>query len=448
MKKIGGFSLFWKVYLTMLFAIFLPVMLFTLTNFVQDLNGTEPHGAGMIQSLTWTASELAEQSESISDGQIMPWIARVKEASGLDLCVERDGKSFYSPGSDWLASHESAMGSRGPGRTVIASAVSGAGRVKITAAMFPFKERKIDGVIPRIPIHLLVTVFLCVIFSFLLVRNFMTPLSELRFITGKLAGGDLSVRVGPGVTGRSDEIADLGRSFNSMAERVENLVFSQQRLLSDISHEIRSPLQRMAVACALLRRKSGDEDCKFEDRIELEIGRIDNMVEELLVLTRNEGMNTIQSETVELGGIIESIVKDAEFERGIAAEKITSNTRELSVVGDPLLLNRALGNVILNAVRYTAPETGVEIDAYREEGRVAVAVRDHGQGVPEEELDKIFLPYYRTDKARERSQGGLGLGLAITKRIIENCGGEITAANSPTGGLVVTIYLNSRPPAV
>jgi two-component system sensor histidine kinase CpxA len=272
----------------------------------------------------------------------------------------------------------------------------------------------------------------------------MTPLSELRLITGKLASGDLSVRVGHRVTGRSDEIADLGRSFNSMAERVENLISAQQRLLSDISHEIRSPLQRMAVACALLRQKSSEEDGKYEERIELEIGRIDDMVEELLALTRNEGVGLIQPEIVELGEIIESIIEDAAFEGGSTGEKITANIQKLSVLGDPLLLNRALGNVILNAIHYTTPETGIEIDVYQEKERVAVVVRDHGQGVPEEELDKIFLPYYRTDKARERSHGGIGLGLAITKRIIENHGGEITASNAPAGGLIVTIYLNPQ----
>jgi two-component system sensor histidine kinase CpxA len=172
------------------------------------------------------------------------------------------------------------------------------------------------------------------------------------------------------------------------------------------------------------------------------------MVEELLVLTRNEGVGLMQPEIVELGEIIESIIEDAAFEGGSTGEKITTNIQKLSVLGDPLLLNRALGNVILNAIHYTTPETGIEIDVHQEKERVAVVVRDHGQGVPEEEIDKIFLPYYRTDKARERSHGGIGLGLAITKRIIENHGGEIIASNAPTGGLVMTIYLNSRLPVV
>ncbi|GHV44008.1 hypothetical protein FACS1894204_00340 [Synergistales bacterium] len=353
------------------------------------------------------------------------------------MCRARWG-GFYSPGSDWLGLYK-PPNARGPDQPIISSAASRAGRVKVTAAMYPFKERQNDHFIQRIPVPLLTAVLLCVGFSFMLVRNFMTPLSELRLITGKLAVGDLSVRVGKGVTGRSDEIADLGRSFNGMAERVENLVSSQQRLLSDISHEIRSPLQRMAVACELLRQKPTEGDGKYEDRIELEIGRIDDMVEELLILTRSEDM-PIQRERVELGEIIETIIKDAEFsENGVV---INANIQKLFVSGDPLLLHRALGNVILNAIRYTAPGTGIEIDLRQEKGRVAIIVRDHGPGVSEEELDKIFLPYYRTDKARERSQGGIGLGLAMTKRITENHAGQITASNAPTGGLVVTIYLN------
>jgi two-component system sensor histidine kinase CpxA len=112
-------------------------------------------------------------------------------------------------------------------------------------------------------------------------------------------------------------------------------------------------------------------------------------------------------------------------------------------MGDAILLNRALSNVIHNAFRYAPSNTGIEINARRNEGRVEITVRDHGQGVPEDELDKIFVPYYRTDKARKRSNGGVGLGLAITKRIIENHGGEIIAVNDPAGGLKVVISLIS-----
>jgi two-component system sensor histidine kinase CpxA len=285
------------------------------------------------------------------------------------------------------------------------------------------------------------------VFSFLLVRNFMTPLSELQRTTLQLANGDLSARAGRSVVGRSDEIADLGRRFNNMAERVENLISSQKRLLSDISHEIRSPLQRMEVASALLRDKSCADPRKYIDRIELEISRIDDMVEELLTLTRTEEMD-LRSEIVELDEIINSIVEDVEFENGMEhgmnGEKkaiIAVNIEKIAVMGDAMLLNRALGNVVHNAIRYTEPESGIEINARRQEKRVTVSIRDHGQGILEKDLDKIFLPYYRTEKARERSRGGVGLGLTITKRIIEKHGGAIDASNAPSGGLVVTIVL-------
>jgi two-component system sensor histidine kinase CpxA len=258
----------------------------------------------------------------------------------------------------------------------------------------------------------------------------------------KLAGGDLSVRAGLGVTGRGDEIADLGTSFNKMAECVESLVSSQKRLLSDISHEIRSPLQRMEVALAILRKDSKIEDEMYIDRLELEIYRIDNMVEELLTLTRPDGMILAQSERLELGEMINSIIDDIEFETG-EKKNVAVDTQKLSVLGDATLLNRALGNVIHNAIRYAPSDTGIEINTQLNGKRVAITVRDHGQGVPNDELEKIFLPYYRTDKARERSKGGVGLGLAITKRIVENHGGAITAANDPAGGLIVTIILDS-----
>jgi two-component system sensor histidine kinase CpxA len=175
--------------------------------------------------------------------------------------------------------------------------------------------------------------------------------------------------------------------------------------------------------------------------MELEIYRIDNMVEELLTLTRADGITLAGPEHAELDEIINSIIEDVEFETGIEKKNISANMQKLSVQEDATLLNRALNNVIHNAVHYAPPETGIKIDVRREGERAAIIIRDHGQGVPEDEIDKIFLPYYRTDKARERTQGGVGLGLAITKRIIENHGGEIIAANAPTGGLVVTIYL-------
>ncbi|MDR0648563.1 MAG: hypothetical protein LBF92_04450 [Synergistaceae bacterium] len=237
------------------------------------------------------------------------------------------------------------------------------------------------------------------------------------------------------------EISGLGKNFNVMAGRVEDLVYSQKRLLSDVSHEIRSPLQRMGVASAILRKISGPEAEGYIDRIDIEIERIDEMVEELLELTRTATPVT-RSEEVDVSGVISSIVEDAEFLCGMTDKKIETDLSELYVTGDSALLKRALGNVIHNAARHAPQGSAIEISARREGTRAVISVRDHGDGVPENELEKIFMPYYRTDTAREMSQGGVGLGLAIAKRIIERHGGVIFASNVPSGGLAVTVCLD------
>jgi two-component system sensor histidine kinase CpxA len=443
MKKMTSFPLFWKVYLTLLLVLFLPIILFSLLRAVQDRNRHMPEE--MAKQIEWSASELADQSESVPGENMDSWIEGVKKASGLEICVSRDGSSFSLPSFKWFESNSLIDNNLGrhpmPPRHIVVSSVSSSGRTEIIAALRLFRNPGPSPFWRNVGVLLLVA-GISIVFSFMLVQNFMTPLSELRRITLRLASGDLSVRAGPGVTGRGDEIADLGTSFNKMAECVESLISSQKRLLSDISHEIRSPLQRMEVALAILRRESNIEEENYIDRLELEIYRIDNMVEELLTLTSPDGVTLARAERLELDKMINCIIEDIEFETG-ERKSIIANTRNLSVLGDATLLNRAFSNVIHNAIRYAPSETGIEINAGQDSERTVITIRDHGQGVPDNELDKIFLPYYRTDKARERAKGGVGLGLAITKRIIENHGGEITAMNDPTGGLIVTIILNS-----
>lgn len=280
--------------------------------------------------------------------------------------------------------------------------------------------------------------------SFWLARYLSSPVAPLRRATRRLSGGDLTARVEGRVTRRRDEIGELARDFDAMAERIEVLVGSQRRLLRDVSHELRSPLARLAVALELARTRSGDGAVSALDRIELEIARLDELVGRLLLLQRLEaGVGVEAAEPFDLRALLAEVVEDAGFEAAAAGRSVTLQTITLSptVVGDPGLLRSAFENLVRNAVHHTGPGSSVEVGLAAAGDAVEVTVRDHGHGVPDEDLDRIFEPFARVDETRDRSSGGVGLGLAIAARAIRAHGGAVRAANHPDGGLVVTVRL-------
>jgi two-component system sensor histidine kinase CpxA len=284
---------------------------------------------------------------------------------------------------------------------------------------------------------------------YVLARSLTSPIPKVRAATHEIASGNLAARVGGTVAGRNDEIAGLGRDFDRMAERVEALVTAQQRLLGDISHELRSPLARLGVALDLAKQRGGANVGDLLGRIELEADRLDELVGELLVLNRLEGGAEIVRADVDLADLVRDIADDADFEAQSMGRAVHVTAAEPCVVeGDRDLLRRAIENVTRNAVRYTAEETTVELSVAAENGEGVVRVRDHGPGVPPEELPHLFRPFYRVAGARDRTSGGVGLGLAITERAVARHGGTASAANAEGGGLLVEIRLPlARPPA-
>jgi signal transduction histidine kinase len=231
-----------------------------------------------------------------------------------------------------------------------------------------------------------------------------------------------------------------------MAERIEALLTSQQQLIRDISHELRSPLARLSVALGLARQKTGDSATSQLDRIELEAERLNEMIGQLLSLARMEGAaGPPEKSPVRLDSLVREVAEDAGFE---AQERNCTVRLEsapvCTVEGSPDLLRSAVENVVRNAVRYTAAGTPVEISMIANDSLAVLTVRDHGPGVPESELTRLFRPFYRVAAARERNTGGTGLGLAITERAVRLHGGTITAANAPDGGLVVTIQVPAQ----
>jgi two-component system sensor histidine kinase CpxA len=291
-----------------------------------------------------------------------------------------------------------------------------------------------------------------------LVRYLTSPLITLRHATQRLAQGDLAARTGAASHGRRDEVADLGRDFDTMAERIEALVVAQRRLLGDVSHELRSPLTRLSLALALARRLVGqgarpeEIDNAFE-RIKRETGRLNTLIEQLLQLVRLEsGETQTGHEAVDLEALVRDVVADAAFE-GQESERETRLlvSDDCWTTGNADLLRSALENVTRNALRYTPPGSPVEVSlqfempdsetAPDETGTAVIRVRDYGEGVPPAALEQLFRPFYRVAEARDRESGGIGLGLAITERAILSHGGAVTACNAPGGGLLVELRL-------
>lgn len=284
---------------------------------------------------------------------------------------------------------------------------------------------------------------------YLLAWSLTSPVTRLRKAAQSLAAGDLSARAGAPPGHRGNELTELMRDFDRMAERIEGLVESQSRLLKDVSHELRSPLARLSVALGLARQRANPEVEGSLNRIELEADRLNQLIQRLLTISRLEsGTDGLRKSTLSLRELVEQVAHDAEYESpGRGCRVLADAEDEFLVQADPDLLRSAVENVVRNATRYTAEGTTVDVRLEREgrgqgeESEIVVRVIDSGPGVPNESLPKIFEPFYRLDDARNRQTGGAGLGLSIADRAVRLHGGQLRASNRKEGGLEVEIRI-------
>lgn len=315
---------------------------------------------------------------------------------------------------------------------------------KLTVRGRPLDDFSPSGDTPTFPVqNVLFAIVVSGIVCFGLAKYLAAPLREVRDVSYRLAAGDLQARAGPTVGNRRDEIGDLVRDFDTMASRIEALVHSQQQLLSDISHELRSPLARLNVALELARRKAGPAAEADLRRLETEATRMNDLIGRVLSLARAESPDSAHPfEVVELVDVVQVVADDAAYEAGQQGKTV-----RFEAVGNPLvvgsaeLLASAVDNVVRNAVRYTPEGTAVEIRLSALQHEVVTSVRDHGPGVPAAELERIFTPFHRVDAGRHRDAGGYGLGLAIARRAVALHKGTIAASPAEGGGLEVTIRL-------
>jgi len=285
------------------------------------------------------------------------------------------------------------------------------------------------------------------LFCYLITLHITGPLLQLGVAAGSIAAGHLDARVSPDLKRRRDELADLGRDFDGMAERIQSLVAGQRRLLGEASHELRSPLSRLMLALGLLKQGPAEDAAEHLERIALETRRLDTLIGQLLTLSRiDSGVPAGLRTSLDLTNLVQEVANDGNFEARASARRVeVTATDACTITGVEELLRSAVENVVRNAVRHTRESTTVEVSLQRLEGpsgpTAVLRVRDYGTGVPEPMLAEMFLPFRRVSASREGKTEGAGLGLAITERAVSAHGGKVRATNAADGGLMIEIEL-------
>ncbi len=268
------------------------------------------------------------------------------------------------------------------------------------------------------------------------VRGLTRSVGRLRDATEELAKGKFDIRVSEA---RRDEIGELGTGINRMAQRLSGYVHGQKRFLGDVAHELSAPTARLQTAVSILEQRASDDDKARLADVREEVDHMAGLVNELLQFSKASiGARTVELREVSVREVAEKAIHR---EAGDSSKVTLVLDGDLHVRAEPELLHRALANLIRNAIRHAAHSGPVTVSAVREDASVRISVTDHGPGIPEDALPKIFDPLYRVDAARTHDGGGIGLGLAIVKTCVDGCGGTVAARNLQPGGLEVTISL-------
>lgn len=289
------------------------------------------------------------------------------------------------------------------------------------------------------PILILLLLLTSAAASFFLAISISRPLRELVKQNLLFAAGKFDSRV-PKLACRKDELGQLGRSFNTMAERISALLENQQRLMRDISHELRSPLARAQLALGLTERQ---QDLQQLPRLKHELERLDFMLDELLTYSRlDAGQYQLDLHACDLVALVEEVISINQLEADNKKQQIVlSAPKQAWLTADSRLLGRAIENLLRNALKYSPANSKIECTILVQQHSVLCSIRDYGPGIPVDLLENIFLPFYRVSDSRSSTTGGTGLGLAIVAQIIRQHDGQVVATLPTGGGLQVNVTL-------
>jgi two-component system sensor histidine kinase CpxA len=290
------------------------------------------------------------------------------------------------------------------------------------------------------------------LFCFWLTHHIVAPIQGIQSAARKVAAGDLSVRAPVEISERHDELADLAADFDAMVERMSTFVRSQKELLSTVSHELRSPLTRMIMSLALLRKQSPPDSEDLLRRMERDVERVDTLMGQLLTLARLETGLSEGRDNVDFSQLVQEVVADGDFEARSCGKSVRLQAEGSIVIekADQQALRSACENIVRNAIRFSRP--GSEVEVILRTQRMSpslpaiLLVRDYGPGVPEDLLQQIFQPFFRVKEPNGdlRASKGTGLGLAIALEAIRQHRGTIIASNANPIGLEVKIMLPTR----
>lgn len=278
----------------------------------------------------------------------------------------------------------------------------------------------------------------CVLFWLPLVHGITRAISKMTDTTGRIAEGRFEVRVG---SRRRDELGTLGGAIDRMAARLAGFVTGQKRFLGDIAHELCAPVARMQLALGILEERADEKQRGYVGDVREELQQMSQLINELLSFSKASlGAAAVRLQPVALRGVAEKAIQR---ETTDASQALLDIADELTAEADPELLQRALANLIRNAIRYAGSAGPVEITASQSGSDITLVVADSGPGIPAAALARIFDPFYRLDPSRDRETGGVGLGLAIVKTCVESCGGRVSARNREPSGLEILIHLRA-----
>jgi signal transduction histidine kinase len=292
-------------------------------------------------------------------------------------------------------------------------------------------KRELDLERPQqqLRIFLAIAGFLVLLVAAALARAATRPLTTAREGMERIAAGDLEHRLeerGP------DEIARVAAAFNSMADRIDGVLRTERELMAGMSHELRTPLARLRLALELLRDEGAPE--KRITAIEGDIAELEGLIAQLLQLSRLQ----LREQPLEVTRVdLKALAERARDTAALPDHPVSVEGPGGQIEGDAELLHRVLVNLLQNAGRYAPPKSPILVTVHGGE----VTVEDEGPGVPEDQLARLFDPFWRAEGSRARATGGLGLGLMLVRQVVELHEGTVRAENRPAGGLQVTVSL-------